>query len=53
MGFEFLGIDEDNNMSVRIINQVHKFKLLYVLEFTSARYKNSQLKLIKLERECQ
>jgi len=41
MGYEFLGIDEENNMTVKFKGQVHKYKLLYVLEFSSARKRMS------------
>jgi len=38
MGYEFLGTDEENNITVKFKGQVHKYKLLYVLEFSSARW---------------
>jgi hypothetical protein len=38
MGYEFRGLDENNNMIIRIKNQEYKYKLHHVLEFSSARY---------------
>ena len=40
MGYEYRGLDENNNMIVKINGTEHKYKLHHVLEFNSARLKN-------------
>lgn len=40
-GFEYLGIDEEGRICVNIMNSLHYFSLLYVLEFNSTRKRNS------------
>lgn len=40
-GFEYLGLDEENQACVNIMNTMHYFKLLYTLEFNSTRKRNS------------
>lgn len=37
IGFQYLGTDEDNNMMIQFEGSIKKYKLLYLLEFTSAR----------------
>jgi hypothetical protein len=36
-GGEFRGIDEDNNINVKLDDEVSKYKLLQTLEFNSTR----------------
>ena len=36
-GGEFMGIDEDNNINVKLDDQFFKYKLLQTLEFNSTR----------------
>jgi phospholipid-transporting ATPase len=50
-GFEFLKRDEDNNMVVSFMGQEKKFKLLGVLEFSSARKRMSVI--IEVDRKVQ
>lgn len=38
VGFEYIGTDSDQNLMVRALNKVHKYKLLQTLEFNSTRY---------------
>ena len=40
-GSEYLGIDEENNMTVRFNKEILEYKLLYTLEFNSTRKRNS------------
>ena len=37
-GFEYLGIDENNNMMVEYKKKIYKYEILYILEFNSIRY---------------
>jgi phospholipid-transporting ATPase len=40
-GFEFLGTDENQWMTVKVSNISHKYKLVHVLEFNSTRKRMS------------
>ncbi|EGR33087.1 phospholipid-translocating p-type flippase family protein, putative [Ichthyophthirius multifiliis] len=40
-GFEYIGVDEENIIKVKQGEQIHKFKLLHVLEFNSSRKRMS------------
>lgn len=37
MGYEYQGTDEENRILIKVKDRVFKYKLLYVLEFSSAR----------------
>jgi len=41
MGYEYLGINESNDMMVRYRDEHFKYRLHHVLEFTSARKRMS------------
>ena len=38
VGYQYYGMDGDQNMLVNANNQIHKFKLLQTLEFNSTRF---------------
>lgn len=41
VGSEFIGMDDDNNMEIKLKGQTMKFQLLHVLEFNSTRKRMS------------
>jgi len=41
LGYEFLGIDDHNNMEIRYEEEVFKYSLVHVLEFNSTRKRMS------------
>ena len=38
IGYEYQGMDENNEITISVMKSIRKFKLLHILEFDSTRY---------------